>query len=113
MERFLMLVREDLSELKEFSHQRRMEGVYTMQKWLESLIESGNYIGGEALTPTGRYVTEDRIVSDGPFIETKEGISGYMLFQAENIEQAAAIALTCPLVIEKKMALEVRPMLAV
>jgi hypothetical protein len=37
----------------------------------DTLIESGNYIGGEPLQIKGRYVTQNQILSDGPFIEAK------------------------------------------
>ena len=61
-----------------------------MTRWIESLAESWNYIGGEPLTITGRYVSRENVVSDGPFIESKEGVSGYMLVNAENLDQAAS-----------------------
>ena len=84
-----------------------------MMKWVESLAESGNYAGGEPLVLTGKYVSRENVLSDGPFIEAKEGISGYIFLQAENIEQAASIAQTCPLVMQDKMILEVRPIMTV
>jgi hypothetical protein len=78
-------------------------------KWVDSLIESGNYIKGEPLQIKGRYVYKDQILSDGPFVEANEGISGYFFIRAENLEQAAAIAQTCPLVQVGQAVLEVRP----
>ena len=84
-----------------------------MMKWVESLGESGNYIGGEPLVMKGKYVSSDEVFSDGPFIESKEFISGYIFLQAENIEQAASIAQSCPLVMQDKMIVEVRPVMTI
>lgn len=35
-------------------------------------------------------------VKDGPFLEAKEALTGYFLFDAENIEEVTEIAKTCP-----------------
>ena len=41
----------------------------------------------------------------------KEAISGYFFIHAENLEQAASIAQTCPLVLSGRMSMEVRPVI--
>jgi hypothetical protein len=58
-------------------------------------------------------VKQKDVLSDGPFIEAKEGVSGYIFIQAENIELAVSIAQSCPLVKENNMVLEVRPVMKV
>ena len=113
MQKFLLIVREDLTQLKQSGPEERNNRILQMMTWVESLAESGNYQGGEALLIDGKYVSRDKIVSDGPFIEAKEGVSGYMLLQAENLEQAASIAQTCPIVLQDKMAIEIRPIMTV
>ena len=113
MEKFLLLVREDINLLKKIGEEGRYKNMRLMMKWVESLAESGNYTSGEPLVLSGKYVSHDDVLSDGPFIEAKEAISGYIFLQAENIEQAASIAQTCPLVIEDRMILEVRPFMTI
>jgi hypothetical protein len=113
MEKFLLLVREDMNALKQSGEEGRYKNMRQMMKWAESLAESGNYTNGEPLTLGGKYVSRNNILSDGPFIEAKEGISGYIFLQAENLEQAASIAQTCPLVMQDKMVLEVRPVMKI
>ena len=111
MEKFLFIIREELEVLKGYTGDERSAGMQEMARWVESLAESWNYLGGEPLVITGRYVTRDDVVSDGPFIESKEGISGYLLMNAENLDQAASLAQTCPLVMRGSMVIEVRPIL--
>jgi hypothetical protein len=113
MEKFLLLVREDINMLKQIGVEGRYKNMRQMMKWVESLAESGNYTSGEPLVLSGKYVSHNDVLSDGPFIESKEGISGYIFLQAENIEQAASIAQTCPLVMQDKMILEVRPVMTI
>jgi hypothetical protein len=113
MEKFLLLVREDINALKQIGEEGRYKNMREMMKWVESLAESGNYTNGEPLVLTGKYVNSNNVLSDGPFIESKEGISGYIFLQAENLEQAASIAQTCPLVMQNRMVLEVRPVMTI
>ena len=109
MEKFMLIIREDLGKMGKMTDEERFANIPMMLKWVDSLIESGNYIKGEPLLVKGRYVTKDQILSDGPFIEAHEGISGYEIIRAENIDQAAAIAQNCPLVQRGLAVREVRP----
>jgi len=109
----MMIIREDLAKMRQLTDEERFANIPMMLKWVDSLIETGNYIKGEPLLPRGRYVSKDQILSDGPFIEACEGVSGYEIIWAENLEQAAAIAQTCPLVQSGLAVREVRPIAAI
>jgi hypothetical protein len=53
--------------------------------------------GGNALQPTGTATTiRDGVVTDGPFIETKEALGGYYLIEADDLDQALAVAKEVP-----------------
>ena|ERR1700722_3529086 len=109
MEKFMLIVREDLARMRKLTDEERFANIPMMLEWVDSLIKTGIHIKGEPLLTNGRYVSKDQILSDGPFIEAREGISGYDIIWAENIEQAAAIAQTCPLVQRGLGVREVRP----
>jgi hypothetical protein len=111
MERFMLIVREDLKRLSQLTEEERFANIPIMLEWIKSIAESGNYVGGEPLAITGRYVSKSDVLSDGPFIEAKEGIAGYDIILAENINQAVSIAQTCPLVMQGIAVREVRPIL--
>jgi hypothetical protein len=49
-----------------------------------------------------------RVVSDGPFAESKEAIGGYFLLAVDSLEEAVAIAQTSP-ALEYGTKIEVRP----
>ncbi|WP_221392361.1 YciI family protein [Dyadobacter sp. NIV53] len=111
MEKFLLLIREDVKKESGLSEEEFNKNIETMTRWVENLAETGNYISGEPLKPEGKYVGNEHIISDGPFIEAKEAISGYVFIRAENIDQAASIAKTCPEVIDGRIVIEVRPII--
>ena len=53
--------------------------------------------GGAALQATGTATTiRDGVVTDGPFIESKEALGGYYLIEADDLDQALAIAKDVP-----------------
>jgi hypothetical protein len=95
MEKFLLIIREDLVKLGKESPKERNGNIAVMAKWVESMAEEGNYLSSHPLWSTGTYVSKDQVLSDGPFLESKEGVSGYIVISAENIRQATAYAPEC------------------
>lgn len=51
---------------------------------------------GPETATTVRVRSGEAIVTDGPFMETKEQVSGVLLLDAEDGEEAEAIAAECP-----------------
>jgi hypothetical protein len=111
MEKFMLIIREDLSKLSKSTYEERKAKALIVMKWVESLAESGNFVMGDALQACGRYVRKSEVTSDGPFIESKEGVSGITIFTAENLDQATEFAQANPLVLTGEAAVEVRPLL--
>src|SRR5688572_30344370 len=111
MEKFMLIMREDLKKLRQYTDEERFAEVHEMFEWTKSLIESGHHVHSEPLAIKGSYVTQDDVLSDGPFIESKEGVAGYFIIQAESLKHSVSIAQTCPLVKMGMAAIEVRPVL--
>jgi hypothetical protein len=66
--------------------------------WFERLTSQGKAKPGRALERTGVTVSgkNGRLVTDGPFAESKEAIGGYLVLDVETIEEAIAIAQSSP-----------------
>jgi hypothetical protein len=111
MEKFILIVRADLEKLRKIREEERYMDWPDMLDWVKSLVASGNRLEGGPLSISGRWVSNNVILSDGPFIESKEGILGYDVILAENLEHAVAIAQTCPMVIQGVAIRDVRPLL--
>jgi len=66
--------------------------------WFERLSSQGKAKPGRALGRTGVTVSgkNGRLVTDGPFAESKEAVGGYLVLDVERIEEAVAIAQSSP-----------------
>ncbi|HEX5167644.1 MAG TPA: YciI family protein [Cyclobacteriaceae bacterium] len=110
MEKFLLLIREDISKINQ-TEELLYESIREMDEWVRGLVKTNTYLFGDALISKGRYVSKDKVLSDGPFIEAKEAVSGYIVIQAGDLQQASAIAQSCPHVQHENMVIEVRPLM--
>jgi hypothetical protein len=70
----------------------------TWMAWFKRLTDEGKAIAGNPLESGGKIVAgkNGRIISDGPFAETKETIGGYFLLKVDTQDEAIAIAQQCP-----------------
>jgi hypothetical protein len=78
------------------------EDVEKMGAYNDELIKAGVLLAGEGLHPSSEgarieYSGDDRVVTDGPFTETKELIAGFWIIQAATTEEALEWARRIPL----------------
>jgi len=79
----------------------------------QDLAASGHYLAAAPLQPTTTATSVQvrdgkRLVTDGPFAETREQLGGYFLIEASDLDQAIAIAARIP--IARRGTIEIRPM---
>jgi len=72
-----------------------------MGKFNEELVKAGVMLAGEGLQASSRgakikFVGNKRIVTDGPFPETKELIAGFWIWKVKNKQEAIEWARRCP-----------------
>lgn len=65
--------------------------------YARELAADGHYVSASPLHPTStatsvRFQEGKRLITDGPFAETREQLGGYFLVNAENLDQAIEIA---------------------
>jgi hypothetical protein len=66
-----------------------------------ALKEAGVFLAGEALQPTAtatslRIRDGERMLTDGPFAETKEQLGGFYLLECRDLDEALEWAARCP-----------------
>ena len=98
MEKYLLIVRENLAKIGALSDEERFASGPDMMPWVNSIIEKGKYITGSPVTGWGSYVSQNGVNSEGDFLTNSEGISGFDIIWAESLEDATAIARDCPMV---------------
>jgi hypothetical protein len=97
MEEFMFLVRGyDYSEVSPEVMGKRMNAY---RPWMEKMTQAGRYKGGQPLEPgSGRLVKDKKtVLTDGPFLESKELVGGYVIVLAKDFEEAVSFAKECPL----------------
>lgn len=80
------------------------------------LHSNGQYLGANPLHPTVmatsvRVRDGKRLVTDGPFAETREQLGGYFLIEAKDLDEAIAVAARIPMA--RKGTVEVRPVIEI
>ncbi len=71
--------------------------------------KGGKIVEGRALQPTSTATTiRNDVVTDGPFVETKEALGGYYLIEARDLDHALEIAKLTP---ARFGGVEVRPIM--
>lgn len=87
--------------------QSRMEMYY---QWVEKIGD--RFVAANRLENEGVHIkNENEINTDGPFLESNEIIAGYIIIKAKDLEEAASITKTLPLL--QFFELIVRPMIDV
>ncbi|HSB72632.1 MAG TPA: YciI family protein [Candidatus Methylomirabilis sp.] len=82
----------------------------------QQIHSSGQYLAANPLHPTAmatsvRVRGGKRLVTDGPFAETREQLGGYFLIDAKHLDEAIAIAARIPMA--RKGTVEVRPVIEI
>ena len=79
--------------------------------WIGGIAAQGKLVATDALHNHGKIVTgSNHVVSDGPFIESKELVSGYMILQANDMDEALELSKGCP-IYEIEGNVEIRPLM--
>ncbi len=108
MEKFMLLFRGSEAYQKDQSPEVLDVLKANMIDWVTDLSEKGFHAGSEPLQPSGKQVSGvNRIVTDGPYGKEKEVVGGCTIVLANDIEEAVAIANTCP-ILNTNATIEVR-----
>jgi hypothetical protein len=108
---YLMLIYQNESQFAKISEQDTTAMYQEFGKLRNDL--GTKFVGGNQLQPTTaatlvRVREGKRVVTDGPFAETKEQLGGYILIDAKDLDEAISIAARIP--IARTGSIEVRPL---
>jgi hypothetical protein len=110
---YMLMIYSDESWVNQTPEQMRrvMEGHQALD---DELRGKGKFHGGAGLAlardaTTVRFRDNKPVVTDGPFAETKECFGGFYLIEAENLDEALAVAKRIPGIPNRSI--EVRPVM--
>ena len=110
--RYMFLLFGDESAVANATPEQWEQMMQAHNAWGHAVAEAGAAIvSGEALAPTTTATTVRKggaapLVTDGPFAETKEALGGYYVLDCADLDQALALAHSCPIDV-----VEVRPVI--
>jgi hypothetical protein len=109
--KYMLLIYLDEQALSEAE---RQECYAESTQLAQEIYSSGQYLAANPLHPTSmatsvRVRNGKRLVTDGPFAETREQLGGYFLIEAKNLDEAIGIAGRIPMA--RKGTVEVRPII--
>ncbi|EGF89731.1 YCII-related domain protein [Asticcacaulis biprosthecium C19] len=90
------------------------ELLMAMGKYNEDLVDAGIMLAGEGLKPSKEgarvlFSGDKRLVTDGPFAETKELIAGFWLWKVRDLQDAIDWVKRCPNPMLTDSVIEIRP----
>ena len=109
--RFMILVKADKNSEAGTLPDKKL--LAEMGKFNEELVKAGVMLAGEGLQPSSKgarvkFSGRKRSVIDGPFVETKELIAGFWLWQVKSKEEAIEWVKRCPNPMKGESEIEIR-----
>ena len=110
---YLLLIYDKESDFGKLSEAEQGAMLKEYQDFSKSMNASGHWRAGSQLHPVSKATTVrirdgKKMVTDGPFAETKEQLGGYYLVEAKDLDEAVALAARVPSA--RFGSIEVRPL---
>jgi hypothetical protein len=97
MKDFLLIYRSEFSTVPTASPEQMQAMTKKWMDWVGSIAAQNKLTDrGNRLTTDAKVVRPDDLVTDGPYMETKEAIAGYSIVKTETLDEAVEIAKGCP-----------------
>ncbi len=99
MNEFLLVFRNDATASQiQMSPDQMQTMMKTWMDWIGGIAAQNKLVSpGNRLAPNGKVLSPNNVVTDGPFVEIKEAIGGYIIVKADSLEEATALSHGCPI----------------
>lgn len=99
MEEFLLVFRRDSVNVEPQTSPAQLQALMKpWQDWIGNIAAQNKLVSsGNRLTSEGRVVKSDGVITNGPYVEIKEAIGGYIIVRADSIDEAAEFSKDCPI----------------
>ncbi len=98
MKEFLLVFRRDVTNKDAQPSPEQMQSMMPdWQNWMGSIAAQNKLVNpGNRLSSEGRVVNANAVVTNGPYVEIREAIGGYIIVKADSIDEAAEMSKGCP-----------------
>ena len=109
MKEFALLFRASNVDFSNVSHEEVQAMEKKWQDWAGGIAAQGKLASnGQRLSQEGKVLKAGGIITDGPFVEIRERLGGFMIVRADDMDEAITLAHGCP-VLERGGTVEIRP----
>ena len=117
MKEFMLVFRSSVQSEEIFASQSPEQMQAELGKWndwMSTIAKQGKLVGGQPLYPNGKVLKgTSKKLTDGPFIEGKDMVGGYLLIKANDYDDAVEISKACPSLNSVDGSVEVREIMPV
>lgn len=98
MNEFLLLFRMDITSTQQPSPEQMQASMKYWQDWLGGIAAQNKLVtAGNRLARDGKFMKTESLVTNGPYVETKESIGGYSIIKADSYDEAVELSKGCPI----------------
>ncbi len=109
MKEYLLLFRGGDGASAQQSPEKSQQHMKRWATWIEDLAKQGKFVSAQPLGEKGKLVAgTKKVVTDGPYMEAKEMIGGYLICKADSFDSAVSISNDCPILEFDNGTVEVR-----
>lgn len=96
MDEYMLIFRNEKNEGEKPSAEQMQAMMKKWQSWIGAIAAQGKYISTNRLLSVGKTIKPNKVITDGPYMEVKELIGGYLIVKANSMDEAVEMAQNCP-----------------
>ncbi|CAN5878415.1 hypothetical protein BH11BAC7_BH11BAC7_28550 [soil metagenome] len=98
MKEFLLIFRREEGNEGPLSPEQLQAMMKPWQDWLGNIAAQNKLVSpGNRLERDGTVLKPNNVITNGPYVETKESVGGYTIIKAGSLEEATELSKSCPI----------------
>jgi hypothetical protein len=109
MKDFVLLFRQPEQDEIEISEIEKKASFKRWEDWFGGIAAQGKLLSmGIRLNEQGKVLKKGGVITDGPFVEIRERLNGFIIVRSDSLEEATTLAHGCP-ILDRDGTVEIRP----
>src|SRR5713226_3028287 len=97
MKDFVLLFRQPEQDEVEISEIEKKASFKKWEDWFGGIAAQGKLVSpGIRLNEQGKVLKKGGVITDGPFVEIRERLNGFIIVRSDSLEDATTLAHGCP-----------------
>lgn len=99
MQEFLLIFRNETQGTEVPASPEQLQArMKPWQDWMGSIAAQNKLVSsGNRLASDGKVIKPNNVITNGPYVEIKEAIGGYIIIKASSIDEATELSKACPI----------------